>query len=145
MSPSLTHVGKTGYLIGGSYQQLLKRYPLLPIKSKAEYERAADVLQDLFGCEGLDADERGYLETLTLLVQAYEDRHEHFDERAEQVTPLDALKSLLDSHGMKSKDLGQIIGSESAASLILNGKREISKAYAKLFARRFKVDAGLFI
>ena len=145
MNSSLTRRQKSGYMIGGSYQQLLKRYPLLPIKSRADYERASGVLQELFGREDLDADERGYVETLTLLVEAYEDAHENLDALAEDVSPLDALKSILDSHGMKSKDLGEIIGSESAASLILNGKREISKSHAKLLAKRFNVDAGLFI
>ena len=80
-----------------------------------------------------------------MLISAYEDVHENLDEMAEQITPLEVLKSILESHGMKSKDLGDIIGSESAASLILNGKRDISKAHAKLLAKRFKVDAGLFI
>lgn len=145
MTRALTHAARTGYRIGGSYQQLLKRYPLLPIKTRTDYERASMVLQDLFGREDLDADENGYVETLTLLIETYEDAHENLDALAEDISPLDALKSILDSHGMKSKDLGGIIGSESGASLILNGKREISKSQAKILAKRFNVDAGLFI
>jgi len=145
MTPSLTHAAKSGYLIGGSYQQLLKRYPLLPIRNRAEYDRAISVFEDLFGRDDLNPDERGYVETLAMLITAYEEAHENLDELAESITPLDALRSILDSHGMKSRDLAQIIGSESAASLILNGKREISKSQAKSLAKRFKVDAGLFI
>src|SRR2546426_6580999 len=115
MNSFLTRRQKSGYRIGVRYQRLLKRYPLLPIKTRDDYARASTVLQELFGRDDLDADESGYVETLSLLVEAYEDAHENLDTLAENISPLDALKSILDSHGMKSKDLGEIIGSESAA------------------------------
>ena len=44
-----------------------------------------------------------------------------------------------------SCDYSHTIGSQSYASMILSGKREISKDNAKKLAERFKVDAGLFI
>src|SRR5437660_306472 len=100
MMSTLTHPKKSGYRIGS-------RYPLLPIKNRIDYERAIIVVQELFGRDDLDADQTGYLETLTLLISAYEEAHENLDELAEGVTPLDVLKSIMESHGMKSKDLGE--------------------------------------
>jgi antitoxin component HigA of HigAB toxin-antitoxin module len=42
-------------------------------------------------------------------------------------------------------DSGQADRSRGLASLILNGKRELSKAHIRLLADRFKVGAALFI
>ncbi|MGH7213579.1 MAG: hypothetical protein ACREIT_02265 [Tepidisphaeraceae bacterium] len=55
------------------------------------------------------------------------------------------LKHLMDANGLKPMDLGRIIDSQSAASMILGAKREISKSQAKALAAHFGVDAGLFI
>jgi len=70
---------------------------------------------------------------------------EEYDLDRDGITPLEALKTLLDANGMGASDLGRVIGSQSYASMILSGKREISKDNAKKLAERFKVDAGLFI
>jgi antitoxin component HigA of HigAB toxin-antitoxin module len=46
---------------------------------------------------------------------------------------------------MGTGDLGAIIGSLSAASMILTGARAISTQQAIKLARHFKVDVGLFL
>jgi antitoxin component HigA of HigAB toxin-antitoxin module len=46
---------------------------------------------------------------------------------------------------MSSADLAKVLGNKTAASLILNGKRELSKAHIRSVAARFKVDPGLFL
>ena len=146
MSTTLTHAKANGkYEISAPYRQLLNRYPLLPIKTEKDYDRADAVLADLFGREDLSHDENRYLDSLLILVTAYEDEHYRLDELMESITPLQALKSIMNSSGTTQSDIAKVVGTEAAASMILSGKREISKSQAKALAKHFKVDAGLFI
>ena len=50
----------------------------------------------------------------------------------------------MEQNEMNSEALGKVLGSKTAASLVLNGKRELSKAHIRKLASRFKVDPGLF-
>jgi HTH-type transcriptional regulator/antitoxin HigA len=143
MIAMLTKPTKDGYILGKSFVGLLERFPLLAICSEDEYDRATAVVEDLMGRDDLDADEDRYLDSLVTLVAAYEGKAYDFD--AGQITPLAALKTLLDANKMSAADLGRLIGSSSNASMILNGDRQISRNVAKRLADRFKVDAGLFL
>lgn len=146
MSTTVTRaIGKGKYDIGPKYLALLRRYPLLPIKSEQDYDRADAVLADLFGRDNLDRDEGRYLDSLLILINAYENERWDFDQLAESIAPLRLLKSMMRTSGTTQSDLGLLLGSEAAASMLLSGKREISKVQAKLLARHFEVDAGLFI
>ena len=143
MSILRTSHTKRGYRLGKSYLDLLKRFPLLVIRSEEEYDRATTVAQDLMGRDDLDEDQSRYLDTIIALISAYESKEYDLDQDA--ISPLDALKTLLDANDMGTADLGRLIGSQSYASMILAGKRQISKDNARKLAGRFKVDAGLFI
>lgn len=127
------------------YLELIYRFPLRPIRNEREYGRAAAVLDRLaVRPEGaLTAGERDYFETLTLLVADYDERH--FQLEAAQRTPLERLKYLMDESGMKTADLGRLLGNRALASLILNGHRQLSKAHIRLLAGHFKVEPGLFL
>src|SRR5206468_1072905 len=140
-----TRATANGYQIGPAYLRLLRRYPLLPIRSENDYDRADAVIADLFGREDLSPDEQRYLDSLLILISAYEAQHHDLDLLAESITPLQMLKSIMTSSGMAQSDLAKLLASEAAASMMLSGKRAISKSQAKLLAKHFKVDAGLFI
>jgi HTH-type transcriptional regulator/antitoxin HigA len=92
--------------------------------------------------ETLDAGEQDYLDAISVFVSQFDQMHREIDEDA---TPLEILKYLLAENDLGVNDLGRIIGSQPAASMILSGKRQISKAHAKALAVRFAVDAGLFL
>lgn len=124
-------------------QNLIERFPLVAIRTAAEYDRAIAVVEFLFGRDDLDEDQERYNDALVELVTAYEDREYPFDDVP--ISPLDALKHLMEANDMGVGDLGKVIGSQPVASLILSGKRPISKANAKKLGQRFCVDAGLFL
>jgi len=146
MSDMLTReISKGRYQLSPTYRKLLSRYPLLPIRTEADYDRADAVVADLFGRGNLSDDEARYLDSLLILISAYEAEHHDLDAMAESITPLQALRSIMASSGTTQADLAKLLGSEAAASMMLSGKRAISKTQAKLLAKRFKVDAGLFI
>jgi HTH-type transcriptional regulator/antitoxin HigA len=125
-----------------SYQALAGQLPLRPFRSEAEYDAATTLLQDLVLREkSLDDGERDYLDTLELLIEAYEDEHYPAEQTHD---PIAALKFLLKENGMSVTDLGVLLGSKGTASEILSAKKLISRANAFKLAERFSVEPALF-
>jgi HTH-type transcriptional regulator / antitoxin HigA len=59
------------------YMELVRQFPLRPIRTKREYVAAAQVMDSLAirGEDGLDQDELDYLEVLTNLVETYDQQY----------------------------------------------------------------------
>jgi antitoxin component HigA of HigAB toxin-antitoxin module len=55
------------------------------------------------------------------------------------------LKHLMEEHEMNISDLGRVIGSQSNASLILSGKRPISRRVMRLLSEHFGVAPAVFV
>jgi HTH-type transcriptional regulator/antitoxin HigA len=126
-----------------SYLSLIERFPLRPLRSEPDYEAAAAILDGLaVRPEGsLDAGEQDYLDTLTLLVEAYDREHEELNRHADD---LSMLKYLLQESGMTQADFGRLLGNRALASLILRGHRQLSKAHIRKLANHFKLSPALF-
>lgn len=125
-----------------SYMNMIRRFPLRPIKDDGEHDEAVAILEELLGRE-LDGGASDYLDTLILLVNKYED--EHHTPMGMQMTPREALRAIMNANGLSQAEMGRIIGSESAVSMFLNGERELSKSHIKALVARFRVDAGMFL
>lgn len=127
-----------------SYFDLVRRFPLVPIRTEAQYDAALAFVKDLAirGEDSLDKGERIYLDALTQFVADYEDKHYQIEVR--DLTPLDALKYLMEQNGMAPADLGRLLGNRSLASQILRGKRGLSRTHIRILCERFKVEPGLF-
>ena len=130
------------YVIGSDYVSLLDRYPLLPVKDQVDYDRATSVLHSLFGRSDLTDLQRGYLDTLILQIQKYEDEAFALDT---SMSPVEALRALMDANGLRAADLVGLLGGQSNVSMILAGKRAISRKNAVRLADRFRVDVETFI
>ena len=128
-----------------SYLDLLVEFALRPIRSGAEYDRAAGIVHRLVLREGgLDAGEEAYLEVLEGLVERYD--RDHYPMDTGEVTPTQALRMLVQQADMSVTDLGALLGSKGAASELLSGKRkEPSKAQIAKLCARFRVHAGVFL
>lgn len=130
------------------YIALVKRLPLRQIRSKAEHHAAIQTIARLSakGDEQLTAGEVDYLEALGRFVADYE--REHVMPRlrgASRTTPLDVLRHLMESRGITPAQLGDILRSRPAATMILKGRRELSKAHIRAVAAYFSVSPALFI
>jgi antitoxin component HigA of HigAB toxin-antitoxin module len=127
-----------------TYLELVRELPLRPIRSRKEYAEAVVMLDRLALLDDqLDAGQRDYLETLELLIDAYDDAHAAV--APEGRTPLERLKYLMQHNRMSSSALGDLLGNRPLASMILRGKRGLSKAHIRKLAERFRVDAGYFL
>ena len=136
----------TTITIPPSYLRLIRRFPLHPIRSKADYRAASEVLDRLAvrDDDDLDAGERDYLETLEMLIEAYDQKH--FRMSADARSPIERLTHLMDQTSMTPADLTKLLGvSQSLVSLLLNGKRDLTKAHVLALAEHFKLEPGYFL
>lgn len=136
----------TRHGIRDTYLDLIRILPLRAIRSERELDKAVALLLKLETSKpesGRDAGERDYIEMLSLLVQRYEEGRRTAALPA--TTPLDRLRFLMGERGMNVSDLGRVIGSQPSASLILHGKRSMSKAQIVRLARHFAVSSALFM
>ncbi|HVT88534.1 MAG TPA: helix-turn-helix domain-containing protein [Tepidisphaeraceae bacterium] len=124
-----------------SYMDLIRRFPLKPIRSDDEHARASQIVSELIGRD-LDTGAGDYLDTLIVLVNQYEDAHHAI---SEAMTPQQALRAIMEFNGLSQADIGRLVGSESAISMFLAGDRGLSKAQIKKLSERFRVDAAIFI
>jgi HTH-type transcriptional regulator / antitoxin HigA len=124
-----------------TYIELVRRFPLKPIKNDDEHAQAAAILSELMGRD-LDAGSGDYLDALIVFVTKYEDEHHAIDEH---MTPQEALRALMSANGLRQADVGRIIGSESAVSMFLKGDRGLSKSQIQKLAGRFRIDPAVFL
>jgi HTH-type transcriptional regulator/antitoxin HigA len=126
------------------FLRLVREFPLRPIRTKRDYQAAAKVMEALAvrGEDDLNLDELDYLDVLADLIDAYDT--EHFSAPT-QGTPQERLKSLLESTGMRTADLGRLLGNSGLASQILVGRRQLSKTHIRLLSQHFKLDASYFL
>lgn len=129
------------------YFDLVRRCPLRLIRTREDYVAAAAVLNGLLvradAAPGLTPGESDYADVATQLIRAYDDRHSSL--KPEKMTPVEALKFLMSENGMNTVTLGKLVGGSGQASMVLSGKRELSKANIRTLAAHFSVSPALFI
>jgi HTH-type transcriptional regulator/antitoxin HigA len=124
------------------YKGLVMMFMPKAIHDEIDYENTVEVIDGLVGHE-LSGEQELFLDTLSTLAEVYE--NEHHAIKTSGVSPLEALKFLMEEHGMIAADLGNLLGERTLGSKILRGQRKIGLKYAKLLAERFAVDVSLFI
>ena len=123
------------------YAALLARTLPAVIHSEKENERCIAMLERLARkAEKLTAAERRLAELLTVLV-------EDFEEEAyalKPARPVEVLRELIESNGLKQKDLLDIFGTPSIASEVLREKRGLTVEHIRKLSRRFHVSPEVF-
>jgi HTH-type transcriptional regulator/antitoxin HigA len=126
------------------YMALVARFPLGLLTSEVHYNAAWKVAEPMTGRTDLTPGEQMYLDALSFFLEQYEQEH-HAIKRPKNLTPATMLKELMEFRNMTVNDLGKIVGSQSLASMILAGKRGISKSNIARLAAHFRVDPAVFI
>src|SRR4051812_42993125 len=133
-------INRSSFAATDDYLQLVKEFPIRPIKTAKEFAVAQSILDRLVGREDLTPGQRDYVSAIARFMQDYDrPRRSGLGDRS---TPLEILKFLMEENSMSTTDLGKIVGSRGLASEILNRKRGLSKAVIGRLAARFKVDPG---
>ncbi len=128
------------------YMKLVRIFPARPIHDEADYESATRILTRLLGrtAGDLTPGEQDYADALAVFIERYDAANSTFTPT--DMKPLDALKHLMRTSGISANDLAKSIGvTHATVSMILHGKRGISKEVARELAGHFRVNVGLFI
>jgi HTH-type transcriptional regulator/antitoxin HigA len=127
--------------ISPEYGALLRKIPPKVIRSEKENEAYTEVLYRLDRrSKTLTPAEKELAELLTLLIEDFEERRYQLP----RANPLEALRFLMDQHGLKQRDLTDVFGTPSVVSEVLSGKRELNKDHIKRLSERFHVSPELF-
>jgi HTH-type transcriptional regulator / antitoxin HigA len=125
------------------YAELVRAFPPRPIHSVREYNATVAVMNKLAVREedSLTAAEQDYLDALSTFVERYDE--EHFPQE-EETSPLERLQYLIKEAGLSASDLGRLLGNRGLGSILLTGKRELSKTHIRVLVDHFKINPSYF-
>jgi HTH-type transcriptional regulator/antitoxin HigA len=107
------------------------------IKNKRQYKSYCDKLEQLIFSTQPDRNIQDEIGLLTLLIEKWDAEHLMKTDS----DPIQLLKSFLDEHEMKAKDLVDVLGvSKGYISDILHYKKGLSKVVIRKLANHFKVS-----
>lgn len=123
------------------YFELIERFPLRPIESDDELDRAIAMVDELVIRDDLTPTERDYLDVLSDLVHKYEsDEHP-----IPPATDAEVIRFLMDARGLNQSQLAAEAGIPvSVISEVLSGKRGLSRNNIGVLARHFHVSPAVF-
>jgi HTH-type transcriptional regulator/antitoxin HigA len=112
-------------------------------RNEKEYDAAVAELNRLLDEVGDNTKDARYrlIETLSALVEAYDDQHYEVPD----VLGVEMLRYLMEEHNLVQANLAAEVGSQSVASEILNGKRELNIKQICKLAERFHVAPAVFL
>lgn len=110
--------------------------------SKEEYQALVKTLDSLVDEVGNNENHKlaPVMETIGNLIENYENK----EYKMKEANPIDALKYLMQEHGLKQSDLKEL-GSQGVVSEILTGKRLLNIEQIKKISYRFHVSPLVFI
>mgnify|MGYP000920805086 CR=1 FL=1 len=113
-----------------------------PIRDEAHYARMVEILEALLDEAQGDETHPGMelVDIVGDLIADYEAEHHPMPE----TTGVQALKFLMQQHGLKQSDLPEI-GSQGVVSEILAGKRELNIRQVRALSKRFGVSPATFV
>jgi HTH-type transcriptional regulator/antitoxin HigA len=110
--------------------------------NEKDYNNLVNLLDDLIDEVGNNEKHplSSLMETVGSLIEIYESQN--YPDMAGD--PINALKTLMEEHGLKQSDLPEI-GSQGVVSEIISGKRQLNVRQIKLLSVRFKVSPVVFV
>jgi HTH-type transcriptional regulator/antitoxin HigA len=122
--------------------ELVRLFPLRPLRSDAELDAAIAVINSLIDMEELSSGGAVYLEVLGCQVDKYETEHHPMP----PVSAADMLRHLIEAR--ETTQCGVASETEIALSTIseiLARKRGLNRRHIEAFARYFRVSPAVFI
>lgn len=111
------------------------------IKSEKQYHKYCDILEELLS----GSRETDEIELLEALIKIYDDENAPLLANAE-LDSVELLKALMAEHRMTGRQLAKLLDvSEGLVSDMLNHKKAVSKASAKILSAHFKLQPDAFL
>ncbi len=97
-------------------------------------------LEELTAKKSVTRAEEKLIELLAVLIEDFEAKHF----TVPGAPPLAIIRQMMEAHGLRQKDLVDVFGTESIASEVLHGKRELTKEHIRRLSARFGVSPAVF-
>jgi antitoxin component HigA of HigAB toxin-antitoxin module len=125
------------------YSGLVAMYPPRTLHDRVDERNVEEIVMEMAGHE-LSGEQEDYLELLSDLLLKYR-AHKPLPKRAFS-SPRARLKYLMEQSQMTPMKLAKLLGcSQPLVSLLLSGKRQVSKENVKKLAIHFRLDATYFL
>ncbi|SIT38058.1 putative HTH-type transcriptional regulator,YgjM-like protein [Paraburkholderia ribeironis] len=128
--------------IAETWAMLRTQVPITPIRNEQDHQQMVRLANSL--ADQLNGNEQAPLADLFAIVTELVASWEAHNVTIPKGEPREVLRHLLETHGLKQKDLVGI-ASPTVVSDILAGRRAISKKVAKALAARFHTDVSAFL
>lgn len=127
-----------------TFEALIGELMPTAIHDEAAYGNAMEMVRRLAVVPAFNHDQTRYLDTLCVLVAAFEKTHRTVGKA--KLKPLEVLQGFVAEHRMQVRELGTLLGvSEPAAATILTGERTLTLDQVRKLAERFQVGTALFV
>jgi HTH-type transcriptional regulator / antitoxin HigA len=124
------------------YLALIQRFPLRPIRTEAELDAASGIIDELTDRDDLSVAESDYLDVLGDLVEKYEDENVEMP----HVSDAEMLRCLMNENGVRQAEVVRGTGiSKTVLSLVLSGKRDLTREHIETLAKYFGVHPAAFL
>ena len=110
------------------------------IASREQHQAYVSRLLELQRKADWTAEETETAKLLVVLIADYETRQFAI----ENASGVEVLKELIETNGLRQKDLADDLGGESIVSLILKGKRQLNRQQMEKLSHRFQVSPAVF-
>ena len=138
MTPTLNELHRAD----ARFWELLRRFPLLPLRSEAELDAATEVIHELIDQKTRSKAEDDYLDVLTRIVEKYEEVHYPM----EDVPANEMLAELMEEKQFTQAQVAKGAGiAVSTVSELLSGKRKLTRGQIEKLAKFFKVGPAVFL
>ena len=123
------------------YSALCRVFLPRPIRDRVDFENVAEIADAMAGHK-LSKDQSDYFEMLCQLIENYDAEHAP----KPKLTATEALRHLLEEHGMSGADLSRLLGAHrTLGPMILRGERKLTLDHVRTLSEHFKVSAELFL
>ena len=124
------------------YLDLIRRFPLRPLRTDADLDAAVAIVDELIDRQVLTSAEQDYLDVLSDLVEAYESDNIAMS----PVGDAELLRFLIEQKGVTQAGAAAGAGiAESTISEVLAGKRKLNRRQIAKLACYFHVEPGAFL
>ncbi|MBI2804643.1 MAG: helix-turn-helix domain-containing protein [Planctomycetes bacterium] len=123
------------------YLELIRQFPLRPIRDDAALDEAIAVINSLLDKERLSAGEKDYFDVLGDLIEKYEDANIIFEPQP----PSAILRHLMEAKGVTQAQIAKDCRiAESTISEVLNSVRKLNRNHIAKLSVYFHVEPGVF-
>lgn len=126
---SRTATSRSHFRLPGRFADLVVMLPPRAIADEVDYQNTIEMLDRLTSIARLTKGQKQYLETLSVLVAAYENEYHAIE--TDDLSPTQALRHLLEANDMNASQLGELLGNRALGSKVLRGERELSKTHCR--------------